>query len=287
MYAAARSSQVAKKKNSMALFEVISKTRDKNPDSEVSVPNWIKPSSGQEDQEPEVQVPAVEAQDALDTLEPETQTPEPRQEEEEVATPKPETLISPTLQTTSTWEPRRSPEPPKSSDLPIWSTSGGRLILSLNYVTCLVASMGVLLLIIGAFVIGRMTASDSTPIAAGGGRRQAVVKREVGKFYMVIETLKGRSPEARTEADRIVKFCNANGEPSQVQLLGQNLIVWSLTPFDAKNSEEVTAHALHVQNELGAKYTRQYGSKYKFSQPKKNGKLVPVLYPYTKPKPRP
>lgn len=159
------------------------------------------------------------------------------------------------------------------------------MILSLNYVTCLVASMGVLLLIIGAFVTGRMTASNSTPIAGGG--RQAVVKRQVGKFYMVIETLKGRSPEARAEADRIVKFCGANGEPSEVQLLRENLIVWSLTPFDSKNSEEVTAHALHVQNELGAKYARQYGSKYKFSQPKKNGKLVPVLYPYAKPKPRP
>ena len=265
--AAARSSQVPKKKNAMALFEVISKTRDKNPDSEVTVPDWIKPSgqSARQAQAPGAEEPAPHEPVSP---EPETQTPAP-----------PETPSPPTLPTTSTWGPRRLSDAPKISDLPIWSTAGGRLTLSLNYVSCMVVSMGVLLLIIGAFVLGRMTASDPAPPARGG---QPVVKREVGKYYLVIETLAGDTREARAEADRIVKFCNASGEPSQVQLLGRNLIVWSLTPFDSAKSEEVIAHALFVQNELGAKYARKYGSKYKFVQPQKNGKLAPILYPYTK-----
>jgi len=273
----------------MALFEVISKSRDKNPDSEVTVPNWIKPSSGEPDQtagEPQVQDSAAEEPAAPES---ETQTSAPL---EEVAAAEPKSPSTPVLPTTSTWEPRRSPETPKVSNLPIWSTSGGRLILSLNYVSCLVVSTGIVLLIVAAFVVGHMVGSrPATPAGAQSG--QPVVKRQVGKYYMVIETLNGNTREARAEADQIVKFCAANGEPSEVQLLpkvvngkvvkGQgNLIVWSLTPFDSPKSEEVRAHALHIQNELGPKYARKHGSKYKFNQPEKNGKLVPLMFPYGK-----
>ena len=268
---------MAKKKNSMALFEVISKTRDKNPDAEVTVPNWIKSSSEQPDQEtrePDVQESAVEEDPPC---------PEPEAQSgaslEEIAPSPPKAPPSPALQTTSTWEPHRSDDTPEKSDLPIWSTAGGRLTLSLNYVSCLVASTGILLLIITAFVLGRITASSVAPPVKTG---QSVVKRQVGKYYMVIETLDGKTRQARAEADRIVKFCGENGEPAQVQLLGKNLIVWSLTPFDSPKSEEVRAHALHVQNELGAKYARKYTSKYKFNQPEQNGKLVPIMYPYSK-----
>ena len=271
---------MAKKKNAMALFEVISKTRDKNPGSEVTVPNWMKP--GHQDQAPQDQAPDVEAPEAQEPAppEPEAQTQTPASQTE-VASPEAEAPNAPALPTTSTWEPRRSPEGPKMSDLPMLSTDGGRLTLSLNYVSCMVVSMGVLLLIIGAFVLGRVTAPDSSP-PAGASTGKPVVKRQVGKYYLVIQTLDGRTPEARVEADRIVKFCSANSEPSEVKLLDKNLIVWSLTPFDSAKSEEVIAHALFVQNELGAKYARKFGSKYKFIQPQKNGKLVPVLFPYTK-----
>ena len=276
VYAAARSSQVAKKKKSVALFEVISKTRDKNPDSEVAVPDWIKPPGQSDQQNQEAQAPDAQGAAAREPVPPEPEAQGPASPDEVAA---PEAPSPPTLPTTSTWEPRRSSEAPKTSDLPVWSTAGGRLTLSLNYVSCLVVSMGVLLLIIGAFVLGRMTASDPAPPGRSG---KPVVKRQVGKYYLVIETLAGKTREARAEAERIVKFCNANGEPSQVQLLGDNLIVWSLTPFDSPKKEEVLAHALFVQNELGAKYARKYGSKYKFIQPQKNGKLAPDLYPYTK-----
>jgi hypothetical protein len=270
----------------MALFEVISNTRDKNPDTEVTVPNWIKP--GHQNQQAEAQEPQVQDFEPgeLDAPDPEAQT---APVQEEVAAPEPEAEASPdaeaenapTLQTTSTWEPRRSPEEPITSDLPIWSTSGGRLVLSLNYVSCLVASTGILLLIIVAFWLGHKVGS-SPAAPPGANTERPVVKRQVGKFYMVIETLDGRTKEARAEADRIVKFCKANGEPAEVQFLKPNLIVWSLTPFDSKLNEEVRAHALSIQNELGVKYARKYGSKYKFNQPVKNGKLVPVMYPYGK-----
>ena len=269
MYAAVRSSQVAKKKNSMALFEVISKSRDKNPDSEVLVPDWVKPGQ---------QAPDAQASAILEPIapEPEIETPAPQDEQAVSEAPTPS---APVLPTTSTWEPRPSSDAPKTSDLPVWSTDGGRLTLSLNYVSCLVVSTGVLLLIAGAFWLGRTTAPS--PVIPGR-TGQPVVKRQVGKYYMVIQTLDGFTTATMAEAKQIVKFCSASGEPSEVKQVGKNLIVWSATPFDSRNSEEVIAHALFVQNELGVKYARKYGSKYKFRQPQKNGKLVPVLYPYTR-----
>ena len=252
----------------MALFEVISKSRDKNPDSEVLVPNWVKPDQ----QDPQDQEPAAPEPIAP---EPEIETPAPQDEEAVSEAPAPS---APILPTTSTWEPRPASDAPKTSDLPVWSTDGGRLTLSLNYVSCLVVSTGVLLLIAGAFWLGRTTAPS--PVIPGR-TGQPVVKRQVGKYYMVIQTLDGFTTATMAEAKQIVKFCSANGEPSEVKQVGKNLIVWSATPFDSRNSEEVIAHALFVQNELGVKYARKYGSKYKFRQPQKNGKLVPVMYPYT------
>ena len=276
---------MAKKKNALGLFEVISKNRDRNPDSEVTVPDWVKHpgQSGQEAQAPAVQEPAAGEPASPEA---ETETPAAR---DEVSASQAQAASAPVLPTTSTRTPRRPVETPKISDLPIWSTAGGRLTLSLNYVSCLVASMGVLLLIIAAFVLGRATAPDASPPATV---KQPVVKRQPGKYYMVIETLADESDAAEAEANQIVKFCGANGEPAQVQLLPKivngkivkgkgKLIVWSLTPFDSKTSEEVNAHARHVQNELGAKYAKTYGSKYSFNQTRK-GKLAPVMFQYKK-----
>ena len=260
----------------MALFEVISKHRDKNPDAEVTVPAWVKPNGQPDQQDQQAQGPGVveAAGGEPASPEPETQTPAPRGRATASESPS-----RPALPTTSTWEPRPSADTPKMSDLPIWSTDGGRLTLSLNYVSCLVVSTGVLLLIITAFFLGRVTAPETVEPPGGA---TAAVKREVGKYYMVIQTLTGNSREARAEAEQIVKFLAENKEPAQVMLLRDNLIVWSLTPFDSPKEEEVIGHALFVQNELGAKYARKYGSKYKFLQPQKNGKLAPIMYQHKK-----
>jgi hypothetical protein len=279
----------------MALFEVISKNRDKNPDSEVIVPDWVKPGGQQaqvDAQPPEtpVQPPEVPAEVVAPepTPEPEPQGPVPLLEE---VTP---TREVPVLPTTSTWEPRPASESPGVSDLPIWSTVGGRLILSLNYVSCLVVSAGILLLILAAFLIGRATAPDAAPIVENA---KSAIKRIPGKYYMVLQKFPDNSSTSRAEADRMVAFCDASadGERADVRLIPKvvngkiikgkgSLIVWSATPFNSQTSEEVTAHALFIQNDLGAKYAQKYrSSKYKFTQPKKNGKLAPKMYMFKKP----
>ncbi|MCP4378813.1 MAG: hypothetical protein GY794_21885 [bacterium] len=301
---------MAKKKNSMALFEVISKNRDKNPDSEVIVPDWVKPGGQQAPtgaQPPEVpaQSPVVPVEVVAPISEPE---PIPVLEPAAEAIPEPEpqspaplleevapTEEIPVLQTTSTWGPRQTSESPEVSDLPIWSTVGGRLILSLNYVSCLVASTGVLLLILAAFWIGRSTAPDSTPVAQNS---KNAIKRIPGKYYMALQIFPDDSDASWAEARRMAAFCNANGDGEQadVQTIYASkrvdgrivrgkkyLIVWSATPFNSQTSEEVTAHALFIQNGLGVKYAQKYrSSKYKFIQPQRSGKLIPKMYIYKK-----
>ena len=309
----------------MALFEVISKTRDKNPDSEVIVPEWVRPGYNKQPDEP------TEAQESapVESTAPEPQTPEPIasitpiatiqqpiepaeleaippepviQEPlladpvapqpvipEPIVTPEPivapEPIVVPEpMTTTSTWQPHHSegaPETtntPKNSDIPMWNTDGERLTLSLNYVSCMVASIGLLLLLAVAFVTGRMTASPATPAAV----EPVVIQREFGKYYMVIETLPGRGSGAEAEAKRIADFCIKNGEPAEVKALNNNVIVWSATPFDTAASEAVSAHALRIQNDLGVKYDRMYSSGYKFIQPQKNGRIAPKMYPHQK-----
>jgi len=337
----------------MALFEVISKTRDKNPDSEVLVPGWVKP--GKKDQqppEPEAtpqeagpQEPAaptpptppaaptpppepepetvVQEDPAPKTAVPEPSAPEPKTADDEPAAKKaapPKTMFSeaptqvpdtpeveepvkppkpvglsaytdsqepaPPVVETSTWEAGATDGTPEeiSDQPPIWSTDGSRLTLSLNYVSCLVASIGLLLVLIASFVLGRMTASPATTASNAAGA--VAVRRETGKFYMVVQILPGRGEAAMAEAKRIAKFCIENKEPAEVKLLNNNLIVWSATPFDAKSGEKVIKHALKLHNELGPKYAAKYGSSYRFAQPQRNGQLVPLMYPYTKPKKR-
>jgi len=275
----ARRLQVAKKKDSVALFEVISKSRDKKSDSEIAVPGWAKPAA-QGDQPAEAAeateaVEAVETAEATEPVEPveAAETPEPTEPTEqegyvaEVQTPAPVTL-----QTTSTRTPRPAAASTGLAGRPMLDTADGRLTVSLNYVSSMVAAVGLLLLMSIAFVLGRMTApAPSPPVEAA--------KWQVGQYYLVIETLEGITPKARAEADRIVKFCKANNEPCEVQQLDSNLIVWSMTPFDSPKDELAKAHALKIQNELGSKYQQKYGTKYRFSQ-QKNGVFNPVFFPY-------
>jgi len=305
---------VAKKKNSMALFEVISKSRDKNPDAEVLVPGWVKGQKEPEAPAPPVEEPAPQQTEEVEPVEtpsavvqpppaePVAPEPEPQPEPEQTFEPEPQAPETMEAPEPPMFQPPTEPEPSpysaqteqtaddKPAETPIWSTDGARLTISLNYVSCLVASIGILFLIIGAFVLGRATAPSET-IATPTS--QATIKRQPGKYYMVIERFAGNGPEVRAEAKRVAEFCNANGEPAQVQLIprvvngkivrGQgNLIVWSATAFDSPQSEEVSGHALFIQNELGAKYAKKYGSRYRFLQPQRNGKIAPTMYPYKK-----
>ena len=108
-----------KKKDSVALFEVISKSRDKKSDTEISVPPWAKPAQGgdQATESREVVEVSEAAGPGEETVMDEatvpdeaTESPEQTAEEQEsqttMAPELPSTPPPVTLQTTSTRAPR-------------------------------------------------------------------------------------------------------------------------------------------------------------------------------------
>ena len=249
---------MARKKDSVALFEVISKSRDKHAESDMSVPRWITGSEEPEKPAAPEERPRVEPDRAVPTI--------------------------------------RKPHGPAE---PMFATSGGRLRVSLNYLSCTIIVLGLVLALAGAFVLGRATAPASpvekpgkTTPGAGqvkGTPREArrpvtrMPQRVSGKYYLVIESLKGKSAKDLAEAKRIAEFCKQNGEPAEVRSMGTRYIVWSLTAFDSPRSEAAIRHARSIQDNLGKEYFNPAKNRnYKFLQ-MKDGKFDPYYLPYREP----
>ena len=234
---------MAKKKDSMALFEVISKSRDKRSRGEMGVPDWMGDS-----------VPGAPQQAEAST------------------TP------------TATHEAARKPAIVKT---------GGQLQVTLNYISCLAVVLGLVLLLAGAFWLGRSTASQGGEAAQAGmkasyrpgligqsssktGAKQPEMKlppRQVGKYYLVIESTGGAQDWHLGKAREMQRFCYfEGGEPSEVrkypatQNTKEQYVVWSLTPFDSPRSREATQHAEMIER-LGARYFGKHGD-FKFQQRK-------------------
>jgi len=100
-----------------------------------------------------------------------------------------------------------------------------------------------------------------TPV---GGDAAADSAREKGKWYLVIQGLGGTRPADLEEAWRITTFCKANGVPAKPARYTapsggkQRYIVWSLVPFDSAKDEKAWQYARKVEavgKEYFAKYT--------------------------------
>ena len=250
---------MAKKKNSASLFEIISRSQAKCPESDMSVPRWI---SGPEQPEQ----PA--APEDRPRVEPNSPAPAMRKVD-------------------------------KAAEL-MFAVFEGRLKVSLNYLTCMLVVAGLVLALVAAFVLGRATAPASPPVekpgkaTAGTGQGKATVRsarrpvtrmpqRISGKYYLVIESLKGKSPDDLAEAKRIAEFCKQNGEPAEPASMGTRYIVWSLTAFDSPRSEAAIRHARFIQDNLGKEYFNPAKNRhYKFLQ-MKDGKFDPYYLPYREP----
>ena len=249
---------MVRKKDSVALFEVISKSRGKHQESGMSVPRWITGS----------------------------------EEPEEPASPEERLRVEPDRPAPTMREPSGPAEP-------MFATSGRRLKVSLNYLSCTIVVLGLVLALAGAFALGRATAPAS-PVEKPGkttagtrqvkgpvrGTRPPVTRnprRVLGKYYLVIESLKGKGLKDRAEAERIAEFCKQNGEPADVQSMGTKYIVWSLTGFDSPRSEAAIRHARFIQDNLGKEYFKPSENRiYKFLQ-MKDGKFDPYYLPYRGP----
>jgi len=242
---------VPKKKDSVALFEVISKSREKRSRGEMGVPGWMGDSEKDASQPTE----AAASRDAT----------------------------------------------PKAPRKPAIVKTGGQLQVTLNYISCLAVALGLVVLLAGAFWLGRSTAPQAGKPARAGmqapyrpgligqggskaGAKQPEMKlppRQVGKYYLVIESTQGAQDWHLEQARKIQRFCYFEAsEPSEVrkypatQHTKEQYVVWSLTPFDSPRSTEATQHAEMIER-LGARYFGKHGD-FKFQQRKsKNAPLDP------------
>lgn len=258
---------MAKKKNSVALFEVIGKT--KRSESGMNVPKWF-----------------------------DGQAPAPA----EAGGPSPAARPAPT-----------------GPVEPLLTVVGDRLRLSLNYLSCLVAALGAVVLLVAVFSLGYWSGSSPAPVgpdsppagdgtmsgrtpigrhvvdgqgnpggapapAGNGGSPPAPAAgaRVKGKYYMVIQQLLGgMTQESLVEATRIAKFCNDNGHPATVGTFRdrQRYVVWSLKPFDSATGAANTEFALVIEA-LGKRYFREHQPPtYDFRQ-RRDNQLDPLFVQY-------
>ena len=249
-----------KKKDSLGLFEVIGKTRAESSKPEVRLPGWIgkRPIK-------------LDAPAASEEAEPQAHPPEP-----------------------TSAHPVQVVEAPGVAPEPIISTADGRLRVSLNYVSCGVASVALVVLLVVAFFLGRATAPSgggpavSVPAGqeqtvrtgnvrtpAGGG--QPLPKRISGMYYLVIQRMNGLTDRDMADAQKIVKQCSRSDIKASVGKFPSGkpvqYVVWSLEGFASRDSQGTSEYVGHV-HEAGKTYKRDFG-KYDFSQLDGSGNFNP------------
>ena len=240
---------MVKKKNSIALFEVISKSKESRSAADMGVPAWM----------------GGEQQDAVPQAAPRMAPSAPK--------------------------PPPPPVAPRSRTAPLLAIAGQRLQFSLNYISCLILAAALLVLLGGAFWLGRKTAPappdpDRMPAEfraglldgqTGPGQQHSELPRRIpGKYYIVIESMEGATEQHLKEANRIAEFCITKGEPAEVRTYRSRYVVWSLTPFDSPNDEKARSHALTIEK-YGGEYFAKHRT-YRFQQRKRPGSQLDPLY---------
>lgn len=134
----------------------------------------------------------------------------------------------------------------------------------------------------GRHVLGGSGGPGGGAKSTGGGPTW-----QKGKSYLVIQSLAGEAPADYQEAQRIAAFCNANGQPAAVARYTnprsgtKRYIVWSLTPFDApttRQAEQANRFALAIEA-LGKKYFAKHKT-YDFRQRSAGKKFDPWFEEY-------
>ena len=257
---------MSKKKDSRALFELISKNREKRLAAKLGVPEWMGKG----------QAPALPGADEADREAPEPEIPP---EQDPPHAPRPPA--------------GRKPQRPAERVLVL---ENDRVKLSVSFLSAGVTGLGLLVLLLGAFWLGRYTApapADQPPEEPdrnakkdgdaakkpdpSGGRKPpgpgpVTAGLQTGKYYLVVETLVGSSPTDLDDARKIQEFCDRQGLPAKVMSYAPRAggkaryMVWSLRPFDLAEttSDPGSQHAAQVEK-LGQEYGRTHG-KYFFKQ---------------------
>ncbi len=224
---------MAKKKASVPLFELMSRSR-------LGVGEGDKEESGSQKEPPGAAEQAPEKPKQAVKIGPARRQKEPEQAVAAPAGPPPAAKA-----------PKAAPASfvaPKGE--PILQTGDGRLRISLNYVSSLVLVGGILLLLAGAFVLGRKTAPGGQAEAAqaGVGEVRTVHHRYPDRWYLVLARVNGATDAARERAGQVASFFEQNGLPVSLIEHEGNWLVWSLKPFEARRSFESQQFAEKAQS---------------------------------------
>ena len=252
---------MGKRKNSIALYEVISKTKKLGSEPKLTVPSWA----------------GHDATGAVGPAEDQAHEASPAGAPAEAA-PTPSIFDAPA--------PRE----------PALVREGDRMRLTLSYLNWILLGLGLVVLLAVAFLVGRSSVSAPGNLAAlpgapapipqgtsargpgagtGQGQPPAAVpsRRIAGKYYLVIQGgLKNKE-----EGDRIAQFCYENGEPSTVSRYSQSnqYFVLSMAPQDSPDSESAVRHAQKIED-LGKKYFQKHKT-YDFRQRNRENKFQPTF----------
>ena len=249
---------MAKKKKSVALFEVVARGGDEDRDTGVGVPEWMQGETAT------AQQPAPPAGSAGK---------------------KAIRLTTSPAAATAAQVPGGVHAAPAVE--PVVSTAGGRLKLSLNYVTCTVVVLAAGLLLVLAFVLGRAsvrTADSDGPavagLAGGAGGATRSPGRVAGKHYLVIQEIAGTSDVMKKDALDIVRYCKRHGKQASVVRSpdGKSYWVWSRKGFGSDKSPEALAYAKEISG-LGRQYRKDTNKRYDFSRYDRSKRLRPQFWP--------
>lgn len=230
---------MVKRKHAAALFEVISKGKEAQKGG-MHVPGWagkVLPHAQPAAPPPEPVAP--EAVQPLGTAAP----------------PLPSRPAVPLVQ-----PPRREPAM-ADADVqpaePLVQVSGGRLKLSLNYVSCGVVCLAVALVFLLGYVLGHSSGSKQatgTPMSLGGpnpaptpvqrddvfDRLQAQdSQRTAGKWYLTVQS----NVESLDDAKAIQRFLDSKTIATTIWSAGSTFVVYDLKGFAAKTGREIDAQA--------------------------------------------
>lgn len=183
---------------------------------------------------------------------------------------------------------------------PTARVDGNRLRISLSYAGCIAASLAFLVLLGGAFMLGRQTAPgepDGQGPTDPGGKQftssfdapykpevtngkvpppDQTHQREKRKYYLVIQGMQGLGDQYVAKAQAILDYLKTINEPAtlgEYQGNPKQVIVWSLRGFDRTDSPEALKFVAAIEK-AGKDYS-DLGGRYDFRQRDRAGRLRP------------
>ncbi len=147
----------------------------------------------------------------------------------------------------------------------------GKVTVSIGHLSAGLVIGAVILLVAGAFVLGRMTAGPSEATSAGvtDGANKAP-KRLTGKYYMVIEAMDGATAPEREKAEHIAWFLEQQGVEASVlryRYPEQGPVRWVVLGYEGfPNPADPSARQFAERMaKLGKEYSKGYSGNFDFS----------------------